>query len=165
MKSLRLQFSLRLLLLAMLVLGLALGWLANRAQHNREQRRLVERLWRIGGAVYIDGSDVYELPVFADEWQIEANKGWLYDVRVTCRPLDILFPNHTGIKKKTSDADLDELIDVVHQLPTVRRIHLSRMFHSEAGATKVKRAFPHIYVQLDRIVMPQPAAEPPKISP
>jgi len=144
-----LRFGLRTMLLATLLVGLLLSWLVQRANHNREQRKQVQRVWRIGGAVNIEGTNVYDLPVFADEWQLEANKGWLYDARVNCRPLDIMFPNHRGITKKTSDADLDELIDAVRQMPTVRRIFLTRMFHSDAGAAKVKKALPDLHVQFD----------------
>jgi hypothetical protein len=127
MKSPRFQFSLRLLLLAMLLFGLGLGWLDWRARHNREQRRQVERVWRIGGAVLLDQGTYYELPVVPGEWQREAEKGWLFDALHSCRPLDILFVNHTGIKNKTSDKDLPELIDAVRQMPTVRRIMLTRL--------------------------------------
>jgi hypothetical protein len=157
----RLRFSLRALLFAMLLVGLSLSWLAQRANYNRAQRRLVERVWRIGGAVNIEGGDAFELPVFSNEWQIEANKGWLYDARVDCRPLDILFPNHTGIKKKTSDADLDELIDAVRKMPTVRQIRLTRMFHSEAGAEKVKQALPDLRILIDNEYVPLPASPRP----
>ena len=160
MKSPRFQFSLRLLLSAMLLLGLTLGWLDIRARHNREQRRQVERVWRIGGAVLLDQGTSYELPVFPDEWQLEASKGWLHAALSGCRPIHILFVNHTGITRKTTDDDLPELIDAVREMPTVKRITLTRLFHTEAGAAKVQQAFPNygVTVLLDNDVVRLPVA-------
>jgi hypothetical protein len=152
-----LRFGLRTMLLATLLVGLLLSWLVQRANHNREQRKQVQRVWRIGGAVNIEGSNAFELPVFPDEWKLEANKGWLYDARVDCRPNAILFPNHIGIKKKTSDADLDELIAAVRKMPTVKMIYLSKMFHSDAGGLKVKRAFPEMLVYMDNVTVVLPS--------
>lgn len=153
------------MLVAMLLVGLLLSWLVQRANYNREQRRQVERIWRIGGAVLFEQGTVYELPVFPDEWQVEASKGWLHDALSNPRPIDIIFVNHTGIKQKTSDEDLPELIDAVRKMPTVKRIMLTRMFHSEAGAAQVKRAFPDLQVRLDLISMPQLTTELPQTSP
>lgn len=138
----RFRYSLRFLLILVLVLGVGFGLAARRADRNRAQRQTVERIWRLGGYVGYESSDQAVLPFSKPDWEAVTQRSWLYDVFVTHTPTSVYFEDRLVHASKLNDENVDELIEALQRLPTVRDVFLDSTKLADAGKAKLQAALP-----------------------
>ena len=127
------QYSLRSLLMLMLVVGLASGWLGMRMQQARRQDAIVEAIRKAGGNVYFDatvadGCQLVKSPD-AEEFRAWSSNRLGVDIFATANYVEL----SNQLERETLLAVLDELQQVRHlvlydtQLSNAELEHLARL--------------------------------------
>jgi len=141
------RFSLRSLLLVTVLFSGCLAWFTHRAHMNRRQREAVHRIWKMGGLVAFKSEPTYTIPLNDNEWLAETSKTWFDDVLRVRTPEYVLFASMRGKRSDVDDDDIEELIDVLKQLPSIRYVRLDATDITEEGVARMQAALPDCMIR------------------
>ncbi len=93
-------------------------------------------------------------PLSKADWSAELGKTWVYDAFVNRRPTVILFAGAVNYPTNVTDDDVDELIAIIKQLPTVLSVHLDATQISTSGVDRMKAELPGVQIRKPGINFP-----------
>jgi hypothetical protein len=139
----RWRFHLRTVLVAVLVAGLGLGWLARHLQREREQVALVAELNQVG--IYAwqyepnsVGWALGALPVSAQRWLMPRYLRWTF----------CYSPSRISAFS-ISDNDVPNLIDRMRRLPYLKSVSFAHGQVSPEGEERIRKDLPSVEVGVD----------------
>ena len=116
-----LQFSLRTLMVLVLIIGAGLGWVGMKLRRARAQREDVGEIEKLGGTV------LYDRPFRQSDWQRD-----LFGADVVSHPDKVYF-----LKDRLADGDLPGLRAHLQRLPQVKELVFAEARITDAGLVEV----------------------------
>lgn len=139
----RFQFSIRSLLLLMLLTSLVLSWVAVKRQETKRQQAVAEVISKLGGTVLWDvwdGSESHPTRIFSEVNCVDFRSG----THVADAALERLkeFPALTELGFTGSDIS-DAQLEYLEKLPRLREVIITSTKVTPAGVERLQQALPH----------------------
>lgn len=152
------RYSLRSLLLGVLLLCVGIAALAYRANAKRSEQEAVETIWQMGGAVVFEGEQYSVIPLLDSSGEFfvpsmsnkkSAWRTWLdcaFDSRTPCQ---VLFNDDYKLHN-VNDDDVDDLIEAISRIPSIKVIFLDGTRITNEGAQRLRNALSHCEIRNPR---------------
>ena len=142
------SYSVRTLLLVVLVVSTLLSRFSWNVHSNRTQRKAVEAIREMSGGVGFGEGQFLARPLSEREKSIAAQKTWFDDAVDKRTPNYVLFASVDDRAKKLGDGDVQQLISLLRQLRSVKLVELEDTAMTDEGVNQLRAALPHCSIRI-----------------